>query len=107
MVHGGTPLGDDSLYECLVFSFEQLFDLERPPYSFLRKLSKGSLSLKPCIRSHEDPDLIELVKALFSTIHGTEEGRGSTALGQVLELFGNIEKKANIRCIRTCCPIAI
>ncbi len=93
IVHGGTPMGEDSLYECLVFSFEQLFDLERPPYSFLRKLSKGSLSLKPCIRNSEEPELVKLVKTLFNTIHKAEDGRGSTALGQVLELFGNIERK--------------
>ncbi len=92
IVHGGTPKGDDSIYECLVFSFEQLFDLERPPYAFLRRLSKGALSLKPCIRSVEDKNLINLVKAIFKTICSKDTGRGSTALGQVLELFGGIER---------------
>lgn len=96
IVHGGSPLGKDSLYECLVFSFEQLFDLERPPYSFLKRLSKGSLSLNPCIRNDEYPDLVETIKILFATVKDDSEdqfGRTLRTLGQVLKLFGMLEIK--------------
>ncbi len=99
IVHGGSPLGKDSLYECLVFSFEQLFDLERPPFSFLKRLSKGSLSLNPCIKHGEAPDLVCSVKKLFEMVrhsngdHKENVTRSIKTLGLVLELFGDLEGK--------------
>lgn len=93
IVHGGSPKSNDSLYECLVFSFEQLFDLERPPYAFLRRLSKGSISLRQLIRHQEDPELCQSISFLFNIVKDEQQGRGSLALGQVLNIFGQIESK--------------
>lgn len=98
IVHGGQPVGQNALYECLVFSFEQLLDLDRPPFAFLRRLTHGQIDLKQFYSHSEDHEICSRIAGLFETVrHDGGEWRGNIAIGQVLDLFGTLERQGDFR----------
>lgn len=98
IVHGGQPSGQNTLYECLVFSFEQLLDLDRPPFAFLRRLTRGQIDLRQFYPRGEEADICGRIEALFETVRNDGgEWRGNIAIGQVLDLFGTLERQGDFR----------
>ncbi|MDD6317306.1 MAG: AraC family transcriptional regulator [Succinatimonas hippei] len=100
VVHGGRPRDNDTVYRCVVFSVDMLLDVEKPPFSFLRRLAKGQIMINECYRLSQAKGVCDCVERLLSEVdpeNGATTRQPMNAIAAVLSIFAEIERSGAYR----------